>query len=137
MSEERARPAAEGAAPNSPSARIAGTIFSIAGQGIQWENTGAGYLAFEWFLTNISSNSSVTADLCGPYVNASNVTAASVSRLCTIARTRDSLVTSMVALAKQRVYILRESLDEAYEGIPASLRLRGAPTGFGCAASVP
>lgn len=99
----------------------AGTIFSLAGAGIQWENTGAAFLAFEWFLVTISDGPSETAQIeCNANVEA-----------CTIANSRDNLKTSMLTFVKHRAQLLKATGDDQYQGVACSLRENGAPSGFG------
>lgn len=121
-----------GSAQASPCAVcLAGTKFSLGGSGIQWENTGAGYLAFELFMRSFSNSSGLTSALdC-----ATNSTHNATAETCLIAHTRDDLSSSMLSYFKARANLLQATGYEEYQGIAASLRLNGAPTGFGCAAT--
>ncbi|KAL3905516.1 MAG: hypothetical protein SGPRY_010882 [Prymnesium sp.] len=98
-----------------------GTVFSPTGAGIQWENTGAAFLAFEWFLETISDGPAVTSQInCNANAEA-----------CAIATSRDTLKTSMLTIVKHRAQLLQTTGDEKYQGVSSSLRANGAPSGFG------
>lgn len=106
---------------------FAGTIFSIGGSGIQWENTGSGFLAFEWFLRYVFDGPSVTSQIdC----NAN-------PEVCVIAQSRDELKASMLSFVKDRSLLLQSTNNEHYQGVSGSLRAEGAPTGLGYATSKP
>lgn len=106
---------------------FAGTIFSIGGSGIQWENTGSGFLAFEWFLRYVFDGPSITSQIdC----NAN-------PEVCVIAQSRDELKASMLSFVKDRSLLLQSTNNEHYQGVSGSLRAEGAPTGLGYATSKP
>lgn len=93
-----------------------GTLFSSGGEGLQWENTGSAFLAFEWFMRHHHSDS---AD------------AEEAAKQALIAQRRDQLNASLQHIFSARAQALAQTADDSYQGIAASFREAGAPTGFG------
>lgn len=95
-------------------------MFSPGG-GVQWENTGAAFLAFEWFLREIHDGPSET----------SQIDCNGNAEVCAIARSRDDLKASMLSFVLRRSQLLQATGDQKYLAVAGSLSETGTPSGFG------